>query len=52
MDDSSRTQGGLICVAVFIVGVTMVSSYGIESDVRMSPGDVSEIAGYSFKGGA
>jgi cytochrome c-type biogenesis protein CcmF len=36
-------------VAMFIVGVTMVSNYGIESDVRMSPGDVSEIAGYQFK---
>jgi cytochrome c-type biogenesis protein CcmF len=36
-------------VAMFIVGVTMVSNYGVESDVRMSPGDVSEIAGYSFK---
>ncbi|MBW9273340.1 MAG: heme lyase CcmF/NrfE family subunit [Candidatus Thiodiazotropha sp. (ex. Lucinisca nassula)] len=36
-------------VAMFIVGVTMVSNYGIESDVRMSPGDVSDIAGYSFK---
>ncbi len=36
-------------VGVFIVGVTLVSTYGIESDVRMSPGDVSEIAGYQFK---
>jgi cytochrome c-type biogenesis protein CcmF len=36
-------------VAMFIVGVTMVSNYGIESDVRMSPGDVSEIAGYQFQ---
>ncbi|MCU7944902.1 MAG: heme lyase NrfEFG subunit NrfE, partial [Candidatus Thiodiazotropha sp. (ex Cardiolucina cf. quadrata)] len=36
-------------VAMFIVGVTMVSNYGIESDVRMSPGDVSDIAGYSFR---
>jgi cytochrome c-type biogenesis protein CcmF len=35
-------------VAMFIVGVTMVSNYGIESDVRMSPGDVSDIAGYRF----
>jgi cytochrome c-type biogenesis protein CcmF len=34
---------------MFIVGLTMVSNYGIESDVRMSPGDVSEIAGYTFK---
>ncbi len=36
-------------VGFFIVGVTLVSAYGIESDVRMSPGDVSEIAGYQFK---
>ncbi|MCU7852817.1 MAG: heme lyase CcmF/NrfE family subunit [Candidatus Thiodiazotropha sp. (ex Monitilora ramsayi)] len=36
-------------VAMFIVGVTLVSNYGIESDIRMSPGDVSEISGYEFK---
>jgi cytochrome c-type biogenesis protein CcmF len=36
-------------VAMFIVGVTLVSNYGIESDVRMSPGDVSKIADYQFK---
>ena len=36
-------------VAMFIVGVTMVSNFGLEHDVRMSPGDVSEIAGYEFK---
>jgi cytochrome c-type biogenesis protein CcmF len=36
-------------VAVFIVGVTMVGNYGLENDVRMSPGDVSDIAGYDFK---
>ncbi|MCU7881301.1 MAG: heme lyase CcmF/NrfE family subunit [Candidatus Thiodiazotropha sp. (ex Lucinoma aequizonata)] len=35
-------------VAVFIVGITMVSNFGYENDVRMSPGDVSEIAGYEF----
>jgi cytochrome c-type biogenesis protein CcmF len=35
-------------VAMFIVGVTMVSNFGMENDVRMSPGDVSEIAGYEF----
>jgi len=26
-----------------------VSNYGLEHDVRMSPGDTSEIAGYDFK---
>jgi cytochrome c-type biogenesis protein CcmF len=36
-------------VAVFIIGVTMVSNYGIEHDVRMSPGDTAELAGYEFK---
>ncbi|MCG7955562.1 MAG: heme lyase NrfEFG subunit NrfE, partial [Candidatus Thiodiazotropha endolucinida] len=36
-------------VAMFIVGVTMVSNFGKEHDVRMSPGDVSEIAGYEFR---
>ncbi|MCG7913831.1 MAG: heme lyase CcmF/NrfE family subunit [Candidatus Thiodiazotropha weberae] len=36
-------------VAMFIVGVTMVSNFGQENDVRMSPGDVSEIAGYEFR---
>ncbi|MCU7871879.1 MAG: heme lyase CcmF/NrfE family subunit [Candidatus Thiodiazotropha sp. (ex Lucinoma borealis)] len=35
-------------VAVFIVGITMVSNFGYENDVRMSPGDVSEIAGHEF----
>ncbi|MBA1333160.1 hypothetical protein QQ73_19580, partial [Candidatus Endoriftia persephone str. Guaymas] len=38
-------------VAMFVVGVTLVSNYGIESDVRMSPGDSAEIAGYTFKFG-
>jgi cytochrome c-type biogenesis protein CcmF len=50
---SGRSYYGMVLahlgVAVFIVGVTMVSNYGVESDVRMSPGDSSEIAGYSFK---
>jgi len=36
-------------IAIFIVGITLVSNYGIEDDVRMHPGDVSEIAGYQFK---
>ncbi len=35
-------------VAVFIVGVTLVSHFGIERDVRMSPGDVQEESGYQF----
>jgi len=36
-------------VAMFIVGATMVSHFGIESDVRMSPGDIHEEAGYRFR---
>jgi cytochrome c-type biogenesis protein CcmF len=36
-------------VAVFIVGVTMVSIHGSETDVRMSPGDVHEDSGYRFQ---
>ncbi len=36
-------------VAVFIVGVTVVSAYQLEKDVRMEPGDTVEVAGYSFK---
>ncbi len=36
-------------LAVFIVGVTMVSIYGTETDVRMSPGAVHEDSGYRFQ---
>ncbi|MFZ0791987.1 MAG: heme lyase CcmF/NrfE family subunit [Chromatiaceae bacterium] len=36
-------------VAMFIVGATMVSNFGTETDVRMSPGDVHEAAGYRFQ---
>ncbi|WP_296701579.1 heme lyase CcmF/NrfE family subunit, partial [Thiocapsa sp. UBA6158] len=36
-------------IAVFIVGVTMVSIHGSETDVRMSPGDVHEDSGYRFQ---
>ena len=50
---SGRSYYGMILahlgVAVFIVGITMVSNYGIEKDVRMSPGDSAEIADYTFK---
>ena len=49
----SRSYYGMILahlgVAVFIVGITMVSNYGIEKDVRMSPGDTAELAGYEFR---
>ncbi|MBK1704001.1 heme lyase CcmF/NrfE family subunit [Halochromatium glycolicum] len=36
-------------VAMFIVGVTMVSNHQIEKDLRMSPGDSHEMAGYRFE---
>ncbi len=36
-------------VAMFIVGATMVSNFGMEKDVRMSPGDEQEAAGYRFQ---
>jgi cytochrome c-type biogenesis protein CcmF len=38
-----------IGVAVFIVGATVVSNFGSETDLRMSPGDVHEVAGYRFQ---
>jgi cytochrome c-type biogenesis protein CcmF len=49
----SRSYYGMwtahIGIAVFIVGVTMVSIHGSETDVRMSPGDVYEDSGYRFQ---
>lgn len=36
-------------IAMFILGVTMVSNFGSEQDLRMSPGDVHEVAGYRFR---
>src|SRR5690242_14388541 len=36
-------------VAVFIVGVTLVTGYQTEQDVRMSPGDVVTTGRYSFR---
>ncbi len=38
-----------IGIAMFIVGATMVSNFGTETDLRMSPGDVHEVAGYRFQ---
>jgi cytochrome c-type biogenesis protein CcmF len=35
-------------VAAFIVGVTMVNTYQVERDVKMAPGDTTEINGYLF----
>ncbi len=36
-------------VAVFIVGVTVVSSFQTESDVRMQVGETAEAGGYQFE---
>jgi cytochrome c-type biogenesis protein CcmF len=36
-------------VAVFIVGVTLVTGYQTEQDVRMQPGDVVNAGRYSFR---
>ncbi|RIX44091.1 MAG: heme lyase CcmF/NrfE family subunit [Rhodocyclales bacterium GT-UBC] len=37
-----------IGVAVFVIGVTMVSAFQEENDVKMAPGDTTHVAGYSF----
>ena len=34
--------------AVSVIGVVLVSQYAVERDIKMAPGDVQEIAGYSF----
>jgi cytochrome c-type biogenesis protein CcmF len=36
-------------IAVFIIGVTFVTQFDIEKDVRMSPGQTVELGGYSFR---
>jgi cytochrome c-type biogenesis protein CcmF len=36
-------------VAAFAFGVSMVKTYETERDVKMGPGDTTEIGGYSFK---
>ena len=36
-------------VAVFVVGVTVVSGFQSESDVRMEPGDTASVAGYQVR---
>ncbi len=40
-------------IAVFIIGVTLVSSYQSEADVRMAPNEFTTLAGHEFRfGGA
>ena len=36
-------------IAVFVVGVTLVNGYQVETDVRMEVGDSSHLSGYGFK---
>ncbi|KAA6182906.1 heme lyase CcmF/NrfE family subunit [Thiohalocapsa marina] len=53
MRGSGRSFYGMVTahvgVALFVVGVTMVSNFQMEEDVRMSPGDSYEMAGYRFQ---
>lgn len=37
-----------IGIAVFVVGITLTSTYSIERDVRMAPGDTLEMSDYVF----
>jgi cytochrome c-type biogenesis protein CcmF len=49
---SSSYYGMLVAhlgVAIFVVGVTMVTGYGSETDVRMEPGQTAQLAGYTFR---
>nr|WP_201745056.1 heme lyase CcmF/NrfE family subunit [Aidingimonas lacisalsi] len=39
---------GHLGMAVTIVGVTVVSNYSVEENVRMAPGDSADVAGYTF----
>jgi cytochrome c-type biogenesis protein CcmF len=36
-------------VGVFVIGVTGVSSYKVEKDISLAPGDSAQVAGYEFK---
>ena len=40
---------GHIGLAVTFTGVTLVSVYNVEKDVRLAPGETHEIGGYDFK---
>jgi len=50
---SGRSYYGMLLahlgIAMFILGATLVSNFGSETDIRMSPGDVHETAGYRFE---
>jgi len=36
-------------IAVFIVGITLTSTYTLEKDIRLAPGESLSLAGYDFK---
>ncbi|MEC9359611.1 MAG: heme lyase CcmF/NrfE family subunit [Pseudomonadota bacterium] len=36
-------------LGVFVLGVTIVSSYSLERDVRLGPGEETELSGYRFR---
>ncbi|HWM27179.1 MAG TPA: heme lyase CcmF/NrfE family subunit, partial [Woeseiaceae bacterium] len=36
-------------LGLFVLGVTIVSAYSVESDLRMAPGEKVEVAGYEFE---
>ena len=36
-------------IAVFVAGVTVVTAYEHEDDLRMAPGDIHQIAGYTLR---
>jgi cytochrome c-type biogenesis protein CcmF len=36
-------------VAFFIIGVTFVTQFDVEQDIRMSPGESVELAGHTFR---
>ena len=38
-----------IGVAAFVIGVALVNGYQAEKDVRMTPGDTTSLAGYTFR---
>jgi cytochrome c-type biogenesis protein CcmF len=42
-------QLGHLGIAVFVVGVTLVGGFQDEKDVRMEPGDTTDVGGYHFK---
>ena len=52
LSNSSSSFFGMVLahagVGVFIVGVTMVNGYQVESDVKMTEGDGTDVAGHRF----